>query len=451
MKNILRISAMGVLFLSFALTASADVATDPNSATTPQPFSFYCSPYTDPFVSGGEYIPTQNGTCFYTVPLSAPIKVVAIYKGTVGNATAVQFDFTIGDPHTSLRTVPNLFTDPASGDDFFAAAFGAFSGGDLVATDEYLRTGIGDAPAEFAVLAWKWGEVPPPPPPVNERAPLTVTANDVEIVYGDELPVFTATLSGFTGDDTPQSNDVSGSPECSSAATEGSSAGQYPITCTSGTLTSEENYSFGTFVAGTLTITQAPSSVVVSCPSTVTYNGAPQTPCTASVTGAGGLDQPLTINYTNNTAVGTASASASYAGDTNHTGSDASQTFKILYRWDGFLQPINDTAHQIGVDRSVFKAGSTVPVKLQLKDAAGNILTSNVPIIWSTPQQVAAMISPVDELYYSDPITSDNTFDWAGDHYKYNWGTKGKTPGYWYRIYATLPDGSVRSVVIGLR
>ena len=44
-------------------------------------------------------------------------------------------------------------------------------------------------------------------------------------------------------------------------------------------------------------------------------------------------------------------------------------TYKVVYRFDGFLQPINDTAHQVGTSTSVFKAGSTVPAKLQLKKA----------------------------------------------------------------------------------
>ena len=42
----------------------------------------------------------------------------------------------------------------------------------------------------------------------------------------------------------------------------------------------------------------------------------------------------------------------------------------VLYRWDGFLQPINDTAHELG-SMSKFKAGQTIPAKFVLKNAAG--------------------------------------------------------------------------------
>jgi hypothetical protein len=77
------------------------------------------------------------------------------------------------------------------------------------------------------------------------------------------------------------------------------------------------------------TIDPASSTTTVNCPTNVTYTGSALTPCTANVTGAGGLNQSLTVNYTNNTNAGTANASASYAGDANHSGSNDSKTFTI--------------------------------------------------------------------------------------------------------------------------
>src|SRR5207237_1404661 len=79
----------------------------------------------------------------------------------------------------------------------------------------------------------------------------------------------------------------------------------------------------------TFTIAQAGSTTAVSCPASVTYTGAAQAPCSASVTGAGGLNQVLAVSYTNNPNAGTATASASYAGDANHTSSSDSKTFTI--------------------------------------------------------------------------------------------------------------------------
>jgi hypothetical protein len=76
-------------------------------------------------------------------------------------------------------------------------------------------------------------------------------------------------------------------------------------------------------------ISKVPSLVTVTCPTSVTYTGLAQTPCTAVVTGVGGLDLPLTVSYSSNTDVGTATASASYEGDTNHESSSGSATFDI--------------------------------------------------------------------------------------------------------------------------
>jgi MBG domain (YGX type)/Carboxypeptidase regulatory-like domain/Bacterial Ig-like domain (group 3) len=89
------------------------------------------------------------------------------------------------------------------------------------------------------------------------------------------------------------------------------------------------NYNAAPNVDRTFSINQASSTTTITCPPSVTYSGGAQTPCTAKVTGAGGLDQALSISYSNNTFVGTATADASYLGDVNHTGSSDSKNFQI--------------------------------------------------------------------------------------------------------------------------
>ena len=81
--------------------------------------------------------------------------------------------------------------------------------------------------------------------------------------------------------------------------------------------------------SGSWSITNASSTVTVTCPASVTYNGTAQTPCTASVTGAGGLSQSLTVSYSNNVNAGSATASASFSGDANHNASSNSGGFTI--------------------------------------------------------------------------------------------------------------------------
>jgi hypothetical protein len=89
----------------------------------------------------------------------------------------------------------------------------------------------------------------------------------------------------------------------------------------------DEDYE-GSSAAATFAIAKAPSLTVVTC-SDVTYTGSSQTPCAAGVTGIGGLDQELPVNYSDNINVGTASASASFGGDANHEESSAATTFAI--------------------------------------------------------------------------------------------------------------------------
>jgi N-acetylneuraminic acid mutarotase len=122
-----------------------------------------------------------------------------------------------------------------------------------------------------------------------------------------------------------------------------------------------------------------------------------------------------------------------------------------LYRWDGFLQPIDDTAHEVGASTSIFKAGSTVPVKFQLKDAAGNVVQATSLPQWVAPVRGGPTTAPVDEAVYTAPATSGNTYNWGEQQYSYNWSTKGLDAGYYYRIGVRLDDGQSYYVNIGLR
>jgi DNA/RNA endonuclease G (NUC1) len=79
----------------------------------------------------------------------------------------------------------------------------------------------------------------------------------------------------------------------------------------------------------TFVINKSSSSTSITCPPSATYTGAAIEPCTAIVTGAGGLNESVTVTYTNNTNAGMATASATYAGDDNHEGSSDSENFQI--------------------------------------------------------------------------------------------------------------------------
>ena len=124
----------------------------------------------------------------------------------------------------------------------------------------------------------------------------------------------------------------------------------------------------------------------------------------------------------------------------------------MLYAWNGFSQPINDTAHQVDQGVSVFKGGSTVPAKFQVKNAAGQAVQVG-SATWTTPSAGAATAATISEDAYAVAATPGGLykFDAASQQYHYNWSTKGLKTGLFYRIGVTLDDGQTYSVSIALR
>jgi len=146
----------------------------------------------------------------------------------------------------------------------------------------------------------------------------------------------------------------------------------------------------------------------------------------------------------------TVSCSATDKAGNTKTGSIS---YGVNYKFDGFFQPINDTAHQIGLATSIFKGGSTVPVKFQLKDAAGNLVQMASAPEWIGYIKGGSLTAAVDENLYTDPATGGSTYRWdtSGQQYIYNWSTKGVTAGYYYKIGVKLDDGSIYYVNLGLK
>jgi hypothetical protein len=151
--------------------------------------------------------------------------------------------------------------------------------------------------------------------------------------------------------------------------------------------------------------------------------------------------------------LGTTTVSCTAVDAAGNTSAAQTFTVSVAYQWNGFLQPINDTAHQVGTAQSVFKAGSTVPVKLQLQTANGTAVQGATAPVFLGAQKGSAMSAAVDETLYTDPSTTGSTFRWdaTSQQYIFNWATSKAQAGYWWRIAVALPDGSTQYVVIGLR
>jgi hypothetical protein len=183
---------------------------------------------------------------------------------------------------------------------------------------------------------------------------------------------------------------------------------------------------------------------------TFTLGSVPAPTCTAADTFSGLDSCKVTVTGGNSNGVGTFTYTATATDKAGNT-STVTGTYKVIYRFDGFLQPINDTAHQVGTSTSVFKAGSTVPAKFQLKKADGTVVQGGTAS-WLAPVKGSAMTAQVDETVYTASADSGSTYkyDATAQQYQYNWQT-GKTAGNYWRIGVTLDDGQTYYVNIGLK
>ena len=83
---------------------------------------------------------------------------------------------------------------------------------------------------------------------ITKQKQVTITANDLTMVYGDDVPTLTFKTEG---------DELNGTPSLSTTATKTSPVGTYPITVSQGSVMNSNV----TYVGGTLTITKAPLTI----------------------------------------------------------------------------------------------------------------------------------------------------------------------------------------------
>lgn len=220
------------------------------------------------------------------------------------------------------------------------------------------------------------------------------------------------------------------------------------------------NVSVGTTVAGFVD-SQAPS-VTATCPTSVLlhdpnatagWTASDPAPSSGLATPASGSVALDTANVGTHTLTIPAGTASDHVG---HQSGAASCTYQVAYAWNGFLQPINDTAHYLGSTTSIFKAGSSVPVKFQLTDALGQVVQEASPgPVWLAPVKGGALPSTatVDGSTYPTTDTASGYYRWdpTSSQYVYNWNTTKSAAGSYWRIGVKLDDGTTHYVSIGLK
>lgn len=147
--------------------------------------------------------------------------------------------------------------------------------------------------------------------------------------------------------------------------------------------------------------------------------------------GGGQVDVPATAQ---------SGVTAIAAGNT----STASFPVTVQYSWSGVLQPVNADGS------SVFKAGSTVPVKFALTGPSAPVTTATAKLTYAYVSN--GIVGTVLEASTNVTATTGNLFryDPQAGQYVFNWSTKGLAPGT-YTIGIGLGDGSGRTVIISLK
>jgi hypothetical protein len=176
------------------------------------------------------------------------------------------------------------------------------------------------------------------------------------------------------------------------------------------------------------------------------------------------VDGPVPVTYSQNPGtlfpLGTTTVTVS-ARDAAGNAASASFLVTVTYFWSGTLPPINwaplsgnpNVSVFTSGTSSVFKLGSTVPVKFQLTGASAPIKGGLVGSAYLNPQLVTTnLTAPVNETTITEDADQGSAFryDSTANQYIYNWSTKGLSSGV-YRLYLNLGDGVTRFVDVGLR
>jgi hypothetical protein len=136
--------------------------------------------------------------------------------------------------------------------------------------------------------------------------------------------------------------------------------------------------------------------------------------------------------------VGFITATCSGASDNAGNTGSASATYRVIYAWNGFFQPIDNDK------LNVSKAGSAIPVKFSLSGNQGlNIFAVGYP---KSIQISCDSSLPMDDI--ESTVTaggSSLSYDALADQYIYVWKTEKSWVGTCRQLQVKLSDGTLHT------
>lgn len=186
-------------------------------------------------------------------------------------------------------------------------------------------------------------------------------------------------------------------------------------------------------------------SLAVTCPSAVLLGASGFLATVSASDGQSGLvSDPSGTVAIDTSSVGPKTVARAVADHVGHSATNSCTT-QVQYMYSGVQQPINPDGS------SIFKLGSTVPVKFALTNAATSAVGSAVASL-----SVAKISSNVEGTFVEAMSTSNATtgslfrYDASAQQYIFNLATKGLTTGT-YSLKVTLDDGTTYTTHISLR
>ena len=252
------------------------------------------------------------------------------------------------------------------------------------------------------------------------KATLTVTTLDSTKVYGQPNPAFAVAYAGFLNGDTADS--LGGALTFTTAATQGSDAGVYPVTPSG--LTSP-NYAFN-FVAGGLNVTKAP--LTVTADNAVRILGAQDPQFTVSYAGFVLGQGPNVLGGA--LSFSTAATAASPVGNYAVTPSGlTSQNYSITFV-DGTLSVTYGVCALYDAEKSA-QSNSTIPIKLQLCNAGAADVSTPTAVVHATSVVLISTQAPalLADSGNANPDLNFRYISGTPGAYVFNLSTKGYASG----------------------
>jgi large repetitive protein len=126
-----------------------------------------------------------------------------------------------------------------------------------------------------------------------------------------------------------------------------------------------------------------------------------------------------------------------------------SVTLHVGYGFVGFTAPVGTPGHDLG-SASAFKAGSTVPMKFGLTNAAGAVVQAAYMPVWVAPVDLGVTSTSAAATVSTAAPTVGGSFKWdaTARQYVFTWQTPKTGAGHYYRVGVQLDSGDVYTAVI---